>query len=357
MTRNPTSKHGETTASKTRSTRWQPSAMDVSSPTYSGTMSGQRPPTPGLSVSQQPGWRRAVALAAVGVGLLVAVGLTFSWLNEDPSPVVAPPPIAAESVAVLELVRGPVSLVAAEGPSRLLPLDAREPIPIGAVIETRAAAAGSASGQEPGRVAFRLTDGPSVRLDADTRVRVATSNSLVLERGALYVDSTAGSGIEVRTTLGVVRDIGTQFEVRLAAEPEDEAPLVVRVREGMIHLERDGAELEAAERGDELRLHGDGSVERAEVDIHGPHWDWVLELATAPDVEGQSLRAFLDWLAREGGWTLHFADQETSVLAAETTLHGSVAGLAPLDAAAVVFEGSGLTFELREATLWVSSLR
>ncbi len=354
-----TSRSGETTASKMRSTRWQPSTLDTSSPTYSGAMTGQRPTAPGRVARQKSSLRRVLAFAAGGVGLLV-VGLIFLRLSDDLMPT-APPPVVQESVAILELVRGSASLLAAEGPSRLLSLESRESIPAGTVIETQARISGFAlaANQDPapGRVAFRLAGGSSVRLDADSRVRVASRDTLELERGALYVDSAAGSGVEVRTTLGVVRDIGTQFEVRLASEHETDAPLLVRVREGMIHLEREGEETHEAGRGSELRLRGDGAVERAEVSIYGPQWDWVLETAPAPEVEGQSLRAFLDWLVREGGWTLRFADQETEAQAAETVLHGSIAGLAPLEAATVVFKGSGLSFESQEDVLWIASIR
>ncbi|MCG8459961.1 MAG: FecR family protein [Holophagales bacterium] len=220
--------------------------------------------------------------------------------------------------------------------------------------------AGLAEAPRDGRglASVRLASGASVRIGAGSRARLLSDSALVLERGAVYVDAAASSGVEVRTTLGVVRDIGTQFEVRLSAGPE--AMLSVRVREGWVELHAGAGEGGEAPRhragaGEELRLAAYGSLRRGRVPVHGQVWNWVLASAAAPEVEGKSLRSFLDWLVREGGWELRFAEPAAAELATTTVIHGEVTGLDAAQATAIVFESSGFTFDLENGVFLVSS--
>ena len=331
---------------------------------------GLRPTFPEAASSRRA---RAGQMAAGGLMLFALAALGFALLR----------PVAgsaeADQVALLEVVRGSVwrdpvwrdpsggsgaalsggsgaALSGASGAalsggsgaalpasgghhsSRLLTLTAGEPIHAGAIVETGVAVSGSAN-----RASLRLAGGQSMRLDNGTRVRVASSSSVILERGAVYFDS-AGAGLEVRTTLGVVRDIGTQFEVRLTSGSDADTTLRVRVREGSIVLESRG-EAHHAMVGEELTLDRSG-LRRSTIPINGPHWDWVLDTAPAPDVAAQPLQVFLDWVTREGGWTTRFADPATAEIAASTILHGDIRGLTPIEATEVVLSGSGLAYRL-----------
>ena len=80
----------------------------------------------------------------------------------------------------------------------------------------------------------------------------------------------------------------------------------------------------------------------------------MLETAPAPDIAGQSLQVFLDWVTREGGWTIRFADAATAELAATTTLHGDVESLTLAEASSMVFQGSGLDYRLEGETFFVA---
>lgn len=282
--------------------------------------------------------RGAAVSALVKVLAALLVVAAIGWILFAP---VDPLP---ESVAVLEVVHGSVTLfpTGKADVSRLLDLTAEKSIDAGAVIET------TLSSQIPSRAAIRMAGGPSIRLDTDTRVRVDSDSALVLERGAVYVDSEGQSAVEVRTTLGVVRDVGTQFEVRKL----EDGTLRVRVREGRVVLTHEDASYEAGA-GVELRMDADGTLTRGTNAIHGPDWSWVLETAPAPDVDGRPLREVLEWVAREGGWTLRFADGELEDLSASTTLHGTVEDLTPTEVAAMVLKGSDLGYRLDDGTLVV----
>ena len=180
-----------------------------------------------------------------------------------------------------------------------------------------------------------------MRLDTGTQVRIVSRSRVELERGALYVDSgpsPAEQRLEVLTPLGLVREVGTQYEVRV--DPAA-GSLRVRVREGGVSVERNG-ELHAAARGDELTLWGDGAVDRAATEPAGPDWLWVLEAAPGLDIEGRTLASFLEWISRETGREVRYADEELARSASTILLHGTIEGLRPDESIEVILQGSGL---------------
>ena len=283
--------------------------------------------------------QRRRAWTARGGGLLAAAAMVLLVLNTDLGPARRP---VRDPVATVVTVSGPARASTAErGPVRLA---AGVTLRSGTVVET---AARDAVGG-PARAAFRLADGISLRLDAGTRVRLLAGRVIDLERGAVYADSgpdaprSAGS-LEIRTPLGIARDIGTQFEVRLGGAD----PLEVRVREGEVTLDRDG-EVIAVRAGFALAVHPDGSVIRTPTPGFGPSWDWILGALPAFDTEGRTLRELLAWAARESGWRLRFADPALAVEIADIAVHGSVAGLTPEEAAGGFLIASGLGYRLED---------
>jgi hypothetical protein len=190
-----------------------------------------------------------------------------------------------------------------------------------------------------GYLGLRLASGASVRVDAGTAVEFGSRNVLALERGAIYIDTDdAGpaAAVEVRTPLATARDIGTRFEVRLVA-----SAVRVRVRGGLVRVDQRGAAYDAAP-GIEL-IASAGILERRTVPLHGPDWDWTLRVSPPFAIEGRTLASFLQWVEREGGWHPRFSDPELERSSSSVVLHGSIDGLTPADALAVVLPTCGLT--------------
>ncbi|MEO8347805.1 MAG: FecR family protein, partial [Acidobacteriota bacterium] len=279
-------------------------------------------------------------MAAAAAVLLAAAGLLV--LRR------APAPAAATSAASVERLTGEVR--SSEGVGELAPLPGEavgRSIPVGALLET-----GGSDGNA-GSVALAMAGGASVRLDAGSRLRVASPTVIELERGGVYVDTgrTASDRehVAVRTAAGLFQSIGTQFEVR--AE-EGGALTRLKVREGRVRLER-GAQSVLTDAGQELVVRGDGSLDRGETAADGPEWDWVLTSAPMPDIEGVKVRTFLEWLARERGWRVELADSATAALADSVVLHGSIAHLTPAQAPDVVLPSGGLGYRVSKGTLVV----
>ena len=207
-----------------------------------------------------------------------------------------------------------------------------------------------------GRIAIRTASGHSVRLDHGTRIRILGAAEVALDAGAVYVDSgprgrAAEGALRVHTSHGIVRDIGTQFEVRLTGDV-----LRVRVREGMISLDRPGDDVDASA-GSELIVVGDGSAQRAAVSSFGPHWDWIREVTPMMRLEGRTAREFLDWIARERGLELNFSSPQLAESAETIVLNGSIEGMSLDQALDAVMPTCRMTHRIEHSTLFVDPVQ
>jgi ferric-dicitrate binding protein FerR (iron transport regulator) len=244
----------------------------------------------------------------------------------------------AESVAVVEQIEGTPQRASGNSDA-LTPasLSRSEAIRAGEWIDTDANA----------RVALRFADGTSVRLDAGSRARPISSNIIELSAGAVYVDTERESGrFEVRTAMATARDVGTQFEVRLL-----DRTVRLRVRTGVVEL-KDRVRSVSGRAGTEITLSATGAVSRPIV-AHGSDWDWTSRVSPPLDMEGTSMAAFLERVAREHGWVVRYADPALAGEASRIILHGSVSGLAPQEMVDVAIATSGLKHRFEGGELFV----
>lgn len=275
--------------------------------------------------------RRNVMALAASLVLAVAVGW---WLKPRFGPV------AGDLVATVEKVRGQV----VAGGFDLSPgFEVLE----GSVVETAAT--------ESSRVALRLADGQSVRLDVGTRVRLGSGSRIELEQGALYVDtanSLPGVGVEISTPYGRVRDIGTQFEVRMG--DAGAARLMVRVREGEVALER-GVKAHSAKAGEQLTLltlQGDAIV-RAAIKPTAASWSWAVDIAPSMDTDGATISSYLEWVSREMGLHLRYSEQSLVELAEANLILGGIEGMTLKESLDVVLSGSDLGYQFENGSLLI----
>ena len=130
----------------------------------------------------------------------------------------------------------------------------------------------------------------TLRLERGTRVTRAEGDALTLERGMIFVATSGATSLVVHTPFGDVRDIGTQFEVRLS--PHD---VQVRVREGLVELRG-----ERASAGESL-LATSSNVQKSR---DANDWEWVERAAPPIRLEGATLADVLRRVAREKGLAL-----------------------------------------------------
>jgi ferric-dicitrate binding protein FerR (iron transport regulator) len=258
------------------------------------------------------------AWAGLAAALTLAVAGWLQWPRtlDGPGPGVA--------FATIERMTGDAHAAVNGGPDRALAQGAT--LVTGMVVATGA-----------GRLAAAMPGGLSLRMDRGTRLRVDGAEQLSLIHGSLYVDTggTAGSRrLRVMSPAGAIEHVGTQYRVTV----QDGATRIA-VREGALRLERrGGAQGEALviTRGRQLELTSGGAPAWSEVASYDASWRWAAEAAPAFGIDGRSVRAFLDWICREQGW--HWsagAGLEPAQLDA-ILLRGSIEGLAPRDALALV---------------------
>ena len=193
-----------------------------------------------------------------------------------------------------------------------------------------------------GMAGLKLEGGASLRLAAETEIMLDTPPHLYLQRGTIYLDNfgSVGTGYQIETPAGTARDVGTQFELKVAGKV-----LRLRVREGRVEIDRAGALLNGMA-GEQLELDLLGGVTRSPIAATDAAWQWAEAVAPAPDIEGQPASVLLAWVARETGRQLHYESTAVANRAANAILHGNVRHLAPMAALDVMLATTDLEYTL-----------
>lgn len=187
---------------------------------------------------------------------------------------------------------------------------------------------------------LRLSGGESLRLAQQTEVSIVSADRVHLDRGTAYLDTgrAGASHLEMYTPLGIIQHIGTQFEVTYTVNE-----MRLRVREGVVQLQS-GDEVSRAEAGTQVVIDFDGAVVESAITPYGAEWKWVQALAPMPDTDEQTLAAFLEWVTRETGRSIHFANRDLRVRANTIMLHGQTKRLMPMEALAVMLQTTDLQY-------------
>jgi ferric-dicitrate binding protein FerR (iron transport regulator) len=268
-------------------------------------------------VAERRGRRRAAAGIALAASVLIAV-LGLWYATERPG--------TAAPIATMAVAHDDVQVRAGW-------LRGWEHAPAGRDLSAGATLRTGANG----RAALVLPGIASARLDHGTRIRIATADRLVIESGGLYVDAGAqapsNSPLVIETPAGVVRHVGTQYEVRVEG-----TDVRLRVREGRIEWRSNAGTVESGRAGEQLTIAANGAVTRASAARFGETWDWIASTTPAVDIEGRPLSEFLAWAGRELGREVVFATPEVAAEASSIVVHGSIDGLTPAQALVAVLE-------------------
>jgi ferric-dicitrate binding protein FerR (iron transport regulator) len=196
----------------------------------------------------------------------------------------------------------------------------------------------------------RLVSGGTLRMAERTVVKAREPHTLELAAGRVYFDFPPGAGrFVVRTAFGSIEHVGTQFEVA-----QLERGMRVRVREGSVLLHGD-KRVVAIDTGMEVLVDQNGGIDRGAYPTYGNDWAWVESIAPSYEIENRQLAEFLAWVARETGRRITFVDTHAREVANHTTLHGSVAGLRPMEALDQVLSTTSLRFQLQGGEIRIAS--
>lgn len=205
----------------------------------------------------------------------------------------------------------------------------------------------------PAAANLRLAHGESLRLDTDSRVKLLAADRIALLRGAVYVDTVtperSADSLTIETPFAEVRDIGTQYQVRLL--DNGARALAVLVREGEVLIDRDDAESLKAVEGQRVILSSQDEARISDIPRYGPEWQWVTSVSPKFAIDKRTLEEFLHWFCRETGIVLRPLPPTIGTTVAQSVLHGSIEDLEPEESLAVVLAGSGLDYRLEEGFL------
>ena len=279
-------------------------------------------------------------MVAFSAAAMVALALAVvTWFRAGDA---SKPPTAAIEIATIQKIAG--RAVIAHGVSAPQAVaESGQRVRAGDRLET---SAGS-------RVALVFPGGAVAKLDEQSSIALDAAGALTLSRGAVFIDAGPGSGnpdLYVTTPLGVVRHVGTQFEVRI-----QDGGVRVRVREGTIAFERAGSRW-LSRAGEALVLTAGREPERIRISTSGDEWSWLDELAAPFTLEGATLGSFLKWINRHHGLRWEYHDPAMRDRVERIVLHGSIDGLTAEEALEAVLPACGLTFRRKGDLLMISAL-
>ena len=195
-----------------------------------------------------------------------------------------------------------------------------------------------------------LQGGGSLIIRQGSVLDAAPQGAIRLRSGTVYVDldPTASHGeLTVRTPLGELHHVGTQFEVTVRVDEER-----IAVREGTVRIAGRISTTLAA--GQAIVLGTAGIQATETIRPYDREWRWVAAATDPPAVEGASAAVFLHWFSRTTGRQLSWADDKAEQLAERTTLHGSIDDLAIDVAARAVLATTSLRVHIDETTISVA---
>jgi hypothetical protein len=281
--------------------------------------------------------RRAIGLAAAVAAVALGLSLLQTFTPDNSSDV---------RLAEVARVEGSAELTH-DGETRSLDLTATIPV-IGAGDTLRTAA--------DGRLALRTEAGLLLRLNAATEIRFIDVAAVELVAGTVYVDtggSVSAPPLEIRTPLGDIRHLGTQYEAHLqVANVLQDATLRVRIREGRV-AHRGGSDEVVGVAGEQFEIDSDGLASRGRIRPDDPAWDWATALAALPPAGDYPLDDTLAWIARERGLSLEFESAAASSRVRTARPEVGLEGLNPVEALDVIERTTGVRAEIRDTQLVV----
>lgn len=301
--------------------RRQEPPADVRARVHASVLAAWQDQTAHAGSGARKQWRKGVGRIpwAIAASLLLALG---SWaLLWSPSQAPVGQLAFVSGGYSLQQAAAGAELAGSEQPT-LVSYRLGDPIAPGALVQTLI----------DGYLKITLKQGSSLRLDHSTSVTLQNNGHLWLHKGRIYIDSPGReSQVTIVTPYASVTDVGTQFTVALIAEG-----VSVAVREGLVNVSVGEGQAVSAKAhngmGEMLQVDSKQQVTRQPIATTDLSWEWIHQASADFDLSDNSLYDFLRWASREGGLELRFTSEAAELAARQTRLHGSIAGMTPLEA-------------------------
>ena len=100
----------------------------------------------------------------------------------------------------------------------------------------------------------------------------------------------------------------------------DGGALTVSVREGRIEVEGT-YHTGSAKAGERLSLAGSNRPSITNISSYGDEWQWVESMAPAIGIKDPTIDQFVNWVAREAGFEVHFTSDAVEQFAEDKTMY------------------------------------
>lgn len=203
--------------------------------------------------------------------------------------------------------------------------------------------------------------GGSLRIAANTVIEFTAGDEIYLRSGRIYFDSTPSDliasissnsrlpSLQIQTDHGTVTHVGTQYMTYTASDK-----LEVSVREGDVMIEGKYHDAKVSA-GQQLSLMGGARGTVLDIDRYGVAWSWIEETSPLVNTDGRSVNDFLNWVSRETGLRVEYADDATEETAKNTILKGNV-NMQPRQALDFWMQSQDLTWSADEGSINVSAI-
>jgi hypothetical protein len=202
-----------------------------------------------------------------------------------------------------------------------------------------------------GGVSIVLKDDISLRIAANSSLRLDQADDIMLLQGQVYVDSGdrvyRSRHLTVNTATGSATDVGTQFAIAFEG-----SSMSVAVREGIVDIAHEQSVF-TAEAGDKLLFQTGSEVVADRIEPFDPSWNWATSLAPDFDITDRSLLDFLKWAARETGKSLTFSSDQIRMAAMSTKVVGSIKNFTPEEALDAVLATTQFDYEISAQSITI----
>lgn len=184
------------------------------------------------------------------------------------------------------------------------------------------------------RLGLLLAHGVSLRMAEATEIALLGPRRIELVSGKIYVDAgpvaaaPAGRAPKIFVVTGddTTWDVGTQFEVLYADDIYR-----LRVREGRVQVKQPTREFDGRA-GEQLTIDAGQNLSRDRISGDDPEWQWTESVAPVPVIDELPVSLLLEWVSRQTGRKVEYADPGLELEARTTKLYGSVQFIEPLEA-------------------------
>ena len=131
----------------------------------------------------------------------------------------------------------------------------------------------------------------------------------------------------------------------------DQRGTAVSVREGKVVVHSTGGVDLSADAGSSVTFDRRNFPSENAITSHSQMWNWIMEIAPRASADRASVAEILEWIARESGRSIVYADGVQSI--AESTMIDGLPDVTPLVALDALSAATDLNFELAGAQIWV----